>query len=55
MVCKTSGANVIVVDPIASRRETALKYGADHVVDPSDGKVEDSVNIDRRTRSFCFN
>ncbi|MGI6546342.1 MAG: zinc-dependent alcohol dehydrogenase [Fastidiosipilaceae bacterium] len=44
MVCATAGANVIVVDPIASRRETALKYGADHVVDPSDGNVEESIN-----------
>jgi L-iditol 2-dehydrogenase len=35
MVCKTSGATVIVIDPIESRRQTALQYGADFVVDPS--------------------
>jgi L-iditol 2-dehydrogenase len=35
MVCKTSNAQVIVTDPLASRRETILKYGADHTVDPT--------------------
>lgn len=35
MVCKTSGATVILVDPIAARRENALKYGADIAVDPT--------------------
>ena len=43
MTCAASGANVIVVEPIKERRETALQYGADHVVDPSDGNVEESV------------
>lgn len=33
MVAKTAGAKVIVVEPIASRRELALKYGADYVLD----------------------
>ncbi len=31
------GARVIVVDPIAKRREIAVKLGAESVVDPSDG------------------
>ncbi|MGB4199744.1 MAG: alcohol dehydrogenase catalytic domain-containing protein [Tepidanaerobacteraceae bacterium] len=35
MVAKTSGAKVIVVDPLENRRETALNYGADVVVDPT--------------------
>jgi L-iditol 2-dehydrogenase len=34
MVCKTSNAKVIVVEPMESRRKTILQYGADHVVDP---------------------
>ena len=37
------GARVIVVDPIALRRETALKLGADAVVDPSDGDPCEAV------------
>ncbi len=43
MTAKASNARVIVVDPLASRRETILKYGADFVVDPSDGNVAESV------------
>jgi threonine dehydrogenase-like Zn-dependent dehydrogenase len=35
MTAKTSGAQVIMVDPMASRRERALKYGADVAVDSS--------------------
>jgi len=38
MVAKTSGAKTIAVDPIASRRDRALRYGADVAIDPS---VED--------------
>lgn len=34
MVCKTSGAKTIVADPNPVRREMALKYGADVVLDP---------------------
>ena len=36
MVAKTSGAKVIVSDMNAVRRERALKYGADVVLDPTD-------------------
>lgn len=35
MAAKTSGAKVIVCDVIESRRNRALKYGADYVVDSS--------------------
>lgn len=35
MVCKTSGAKTIVAAPNPVRREFALKYGADVVLDPT--------------------
>jgi threonine dehydrogenase-like Zn-dependent dehydrogenase len=35
MVAKTSGAKTIVADPLPARRERALNYGADIVLDPS--------------------
>jgi threonine dehydrogenase-like Zn-dependent dehydrogenase len=35
IVAKTSGAAVIMADPIESRREIAKKFGADHALDPS--------------------
>ena len=40
MVARTSGAQIIVIDPIAKRRERALQYGAEAVVDPTDNLVE---------------
>ena len=40
MVARTSGARTIVIEPIPNRRERALKYGADAVVDPTDRLVE---------------
>lgn len=43
MVCAESGARVIVIDPIASRRENALKYGAELVVDPTIRPVEEQI------------
>ncbi|MCP4396415.1 MAG: alcohol dehydrogenase catalytic domain-containing protein [bacterium] len=39
MVAGTSGAQTIVIDPIAARRERALRYGAEAVVDPTDNLV----------------
>jgi len=36
MVAKTSGALTIVADPLVYRRELALKYGADAVINPLD-------------------
>lgn len=44
MVAKTSGAKTIVVDPIPARRELALKYGADHVVDPAAAPLKDQID-----------
>ena len=43
MVAKTSGARVIVVDPLDSRRQRALSYGADDVIDPAIGNLEEQV------------
>ena len=43
MVCKESGAKVIVIDPIPARRENALQYGADVVLDPTAGDIEQMV------------
>jgi L-iditol 2-dehydrogenase len=43
MTAKTSGARVIVVEPLANRRETALKYGADVVVDPTAGNLKEQI------------
>jgi len=43
MTCKNSNARVILIEPIASRRETALKYGADIVIDPTACDVEEEV------------
>ena len=37
------GARVIVVDPIPLRRETAMKLGADAVVDPADGDPGEAI------------
>ncbi len=44
MVAKTAGARVILIDPLAARRENALKYGADYVLDPTVGNLEEEVN-----------
>ena len=43
MVAKTSGAKVIVSDPNAIRRERALKYGADIVLNPMDEDYYDQL------------
>ncbi len=43
MVAKTSGAKTIVVDPLKNRREVALKYGADYVVDPTEGDLKAKI------------
>lgn len=43
MVCATSGATVIVVDPVAARRENAMHYGATYTVDPTAGDVEEQI------------
>ena len=43
MVASTSGAKTIVVDPIKNRRDTALKYGAEIVVDPSEADILEQI------------
>jgi L-iditol 2-dehydrogenase len=43
MVCKTSGAHVIVSDPLPARREYIMKYGADDTVDGSAPDLLDQV------------
>ncbi len=37
------GARVIVVDPLASRRDVALKLGADAAIDPTDGGAAERI------------
>ncbi|MBO9101657.1 MULTISPECIES: zinc-dependent alcohol dehydrogenase [unclassified Rhizobium] len=37
------GARVIVVDPLAARRDVALRLGADAALDPSDGGAADRI------------
>jgi len=45
IVAKTARARTIVIESIKNRRETALKYGADEVVDPSSGNLEEKIKI----------
>ncbi|MFE0758801.1 zinc-binding dehydrogenase [Inquilinus sp. NPDC058860] len=40
---RASGAHVIAVDPVASRRETALRLGAAETLDPAAGPVAEIV------------
>ena len=40
MVARTSGARTIVVEPIATRRERALRYGAEVALPPGEGLTE---------------
>ncbi len=43
MTAKASNAKVIVIDPLESRRQTILKYGADEVVDPGEGNLVENI------------
>ena len=43
MVAKTANARAIAIDPLESRRERALKYGADAVVDPSACNLKEEI------------
>jgi threonine dehydrogenase-like Zn-dependent dehydrogenase len=43
MVAKTAGARTIMIEPLKNRRDTALKFGADEVVDPSTGNLKDRL------------
>lgn len=47
MVAKTSGAKVIVIEPLPLRQEIARKYGADYVINPKE--VDIVKEIDRLT------
>ena len=40
---RASGATVVGVDPVADRRETALKLGAHRVLDPTAGSVAEAI------------
>jgi threonine dehydrogenase-like Zn-dependent dehydrogenase len=42
-IARASGATVIGVDPVASRREMALQLGADRVLDPAAGSVAETI------------
>ena len=42
-IARASGATVVGIDPVASRREIALKLGADRVLDPTAGSVADII------------
>lgn len=43
---RASGATVVGVDPVASRRELALSLGADRVLDPTAVSVSDTLKAD---------
>ncbi len=43
MAAKTSGAKVIVVEPLENRKELALKYGADVVVNPKNENWKEEI------------
>ncbi len=45
IVAQTSGAKVIVADPLESRRDLAVKYGADHCVDPTTDFVDQVMDL----------
>jgi len=47
MVAKTSKARTIMIEPLKYRRDTALKFGADQVVDPT--KVDLAQELQRLT------
>ncbi|MCA1654075.1 MAG: zinc-binding dehydrogenase [Sphingomicrobium sp.] len=40
---RASGATVIGVDPLADRRKTALRLGADEVLDPTAGSIAETI------------
>jgi len=43
MVASTSGAKTILVDPLKNRRDAGLKYGAEIVVDPTEGDIVEQI------------
>lgn len=44
MVAKTARARTIMVEPLASRRDTARKFGADEVVDPAAIDLKETIS-----------
>lgn len=43
-LCRLAGVRpLIAVDPIAARREVAISFGADYVIDPASGSVAEAV------------
>jgi 2-desacetyl-2-hydroxyethyl bacteriochlorophyllide A dehydrogenase len=42
-IARASGATVVGVDPVASRRDMAMRLGADQVMDPTVGPVSDAI------------
>jgi len=53
---RASGATVVGVDPVQSRRAMALKLGADRVLDPTAGSVSDIIKseTDGRGADICI-
>ncbi|NQT60869.1 MAG: alcohol dehydrogenase catalytic domain-containing protein [Bacteroidetes bacterium] len=43
VTAKASNAKVIVIDPLESRRQTAIQFGADEVVDPTNGDLVQNI------------
>ncbi len=43
MVSSTAHARTIVVDPLKNRREIAMRYGADEVIDPAAGNLKETI------------
>ena len=55
-LCKLSGARTILVEPDAARRETALKCGADEVIDPMNEDALEKIKdlTEGRGAHVCF-
>jgi threonine dehydrogenase-like Zn-dependent dehydrogenase len=49
-VARASGATVVGVDPVASRREMALRLGADRVLDPTQGSIAELIKSETHGR-----
>lgn len=43
IVAKTSGARVIVIEPLSNRRKIAQNFGADEAVDPTEGDLQEKI------------
>jgi threonine dehydrogenase-like Zn-dependent dehydrogenase len=47
---RASGATVVGVDPVAARREMALRLGADRVLDPTQGSIAELIKSETAGR-----